>query len=60
MTEVVAAEPLAHLDYAAERDGRLLVAVRIGTTRLIDNMAVAAGTCGGSARPLDPPDPYEE
>ena len=60
MTEVVAAEPLAHLDYAAERDGRLLVAVRIGTTRLIDNMAVTAGTCGGSARPLDPTDPYEE
>jgi len=39
MTEAVAAEPLADLDYAAERDGRLLVAVRIGTTRLIDNLS---------------------
>ncbi len=37
MREVVAAEPLADLDYVAVRAGRLLVAVRFGPTRLIDN-----------------------
>lgn len=38
MAAVVAAEPLADLDYAVARDGRLLIAARFGTTRLIDNM----------------------
>ena len=43
MAAVVDAEPLAHLDYADVRpDGpaavRLLVAARVGTTRLIDNL----------------------
>jgi pantoate--beta-alanine ligase len=37
MREVVAAEPLADLDYVAARDGRLLIAARFGSTRLIDN-----------------------
>ncbi|MBW3557500.1 MAG: pantoate--beta-alanine ligase [Actinobacteria bacterium] len=40
MTEVVSAEPLADLDYAAVRDDRLLIAVRFGPTRLIDNLAM--------------------
>jgi pantoate--beta-alanine ligase len=38
MREVVAAEPLVHLDYAEQVGDRLLVAARVGTTRLIDNM----------------------
>jgi pantoate--beta-alanine ligase len=38
MRRVVATEPLAELDYAAVRDGRLLIAARFGPTRLIDNM----------------------
>jgi pantoate--beta-alanine ligase len=38
MRAVVATEPLADLDYAALRDGRLLIAARFGSTRLIDNM----------------------
>ncbi|HEX7168148.1 MAG TPA: pantoate--beta-alanine ligase [Acidimicrobiales bacterium] len=38
MKEVVASEPLVELDYAALRDGRLLLAARVGSTRLIDNM----------------------
>lgn len=39
MRSVIAAEPLAELDYAACRDGRLLVAARFGGVRLIDNAA---------------------
>ena len=38
MEAVVATEPLATLDYAAVRDGRLLIAARFGSVRLIDNM----------------------
>ncbi|MGI8793230.1 MAG: pantoate--beta-alanine ligase, partial [Acidimicrobiales bacterium] len=38
MAALVAEEPLATLDYAAATDDRLLVAVRFGATRLIDNM----------------------
>ena len=37
MAAVVATEPLADLDYVASRDGRLLIAARFGSTRLIDN-----------------------
>lgn len=39
MRSVVATEPLAELDYAVCRDGRLLVAARFGGVRLIDNAA---------------------
>ena len=45
MAATVAAEPLAHLDYAevldTEKELRLLIAVRVGTTRLIDNVGVS-------------------
>ena len=40
MAEVVAGEPLATLDYAEVVDGRLLIAARIGSVRLIDNLEV--------------------
>lgn len=39
MERVIATEPAVQLDYAAERDGRLLVAARVGSVRLIDNLA---------------------
>jgi len=64
MRSVVAAEPLATLDYAAAVDPhtlevptalgshtRLLIAARVGTTRLIDNCGVDTG----SSRPLGTP-----
>jgi pantoate--beta-alanine ligase len=38
MKDVVAREPLADLDYAEQVGDRLLIAARVGTTRLIDNM----------------------
>ena len=38
MKDTVATEPLVELDYAELHDGRLLIAARVGTTRLIDNM----------------------
>jgi pantoate--beta-alanine ligase len=45
MAAVVATEPLAALDYAevveTDTEHRLLIAARLGTTRLIDNMGVA-------------------
>jgi pantoate--beta-alanine ligase len=45
MAATVASEPLAVLDYAevveTDTEHRLLVAARLGTTRLIDNMGVA-------------------
>ena len=45
MTATVNAEPLANLDYAevieSEHEYRLLIAARVGTTRLIDNRGVA-------------------
>ncbi|HEX2046428.1 MAG TPA: pantoate--beta-alanine ligase [Acidimicrobiales bacterium] len=40
MAEVVAAEPLATLDYAEVQADRLLIAARVGGVRLIDNMGV--------------------
>ena len=40
MVEVVAGEPLATLDYAEVLADRLLIAVRIGDVRLIDNVEV--------------------
>ncbi|HEX2850929.1 MAG TPA: pantoate--beta-alanine ligase [Acidimicrobiales bacterium] len=50
MKEVVAGEPLADLDYAEVRDGRLLLAARFGATRLIDNLAATPDRAG----PADP------
>jgi pantoate--beta-alanine ligase len=38
LRDVVATEPLCQLDYAAVRQGRLLIAARFGSTRLIDNL----------------------
>ena len=38
MKETVSQEPLVELDYAELHEGRLLIAARVGTTRLIDNM----------------------
>ena len=40
MAEVVATEPLATLDYAEAVGDRLLIAVRIGGVRLIDNIHI--------------------
>lgn len=40
MTAVIEREPLAALDYAAATEDRLCIAVRIGATRLIDNIGV--------------------
>jgi len=64
MTSVVAAEPLANLDYAAAVDPhtlevpaalgphtRLLIAARVGTTRLIDNCGVDTGSAGPLGTP---------
>jgi len=45
MAAVVASEPLARLDYAevvdTDHEYRLVIAARVGTTRLIDNQGVA-------------------
>ena len=40
MANMVAKEPLAVLDYAEWRPGRLLIAARVGEVRLIDNVEV--------------------
>jgi len=52
MTATVNAEPLATLDYAevieSEHEYRLLIAARVGTTRLIDNRGVAKFFDAGS------------
>jgi pantoate--beta-alanine ligase len=52
MAAVVASEPLAHLDYAevieTDNEYRLLIAARLGTTRLIDNRGVAKVFDAGS------------
>lgn len=62
-TAALAAEPGLELDYlaitdpdlaplepyaAADRDARVLVAARLGTTRLIDNLPLTLGPAGGS------------
>lgn len=68
--EVLASVPEIEIDYlevrgvdlgpAPERgDGRLLVAARLGTTRLLDNVGVAVGT-GFLERAVGPVDPSAE
>lgn len=42
MAEVVATEPLATLDYAEALPDRLVIAARVGSVRLIDNVKVRA------------------
>jgi len=52
MAAVVASEPLARLDYAevveTDHEYRLVIAARLGTTRLIDNLGVAKFFDAGS------------